>query len=63
MLQPDNRHFGERVDAYGACRKCGCNLIILPDDRRQGFCFDCFDPLTVDESTVFTNRSIHVSCD
>jgi hypothetical protein len=29
------------------CRRCGVRLYVLPDDRRLGFCFDCYDPSEV----------------
>lgn len=29
----------------GTCRKCGTRVILLPNDRRQGYCFDCLDLL------------------
>lgn len=43
-LRPDIRHFRDREESAGSCRKCGCALVFLPDDKRNGFCFDCFDP-------------------
>ena len=45
MLRPDVRAFKNRGDGYDRCRRCGVSLVVLPDDRRQGYCFDCFDPL------------------
>jgi len=47
MLGSDARKFVEPEDMVGACRKCGSKLILLPDDRRQGYCFDCFDLLEI----------------
>jgi len=46
-LRPDVRRFSEGGDRFGHCRKCGARIVLLPDDRRQGFCFDCFDSLEV----------------
>ena len=46
-LRPDVRRFAERWDRYGTCRKCGTRIVVLPDDRRQGYCFDCYDSLEV----------------
>ncbi len=43
-LRPDMRHFRDRGESAGTCRKCGCAMVLLPDDRRDGFCFDCYDP-------------------
>jgi hypothetical protein len=43
-LRPDMRHFSRREESAVNCRKCGCALVVLPDDKRDGFCFDCFDP-------------------
>ncbi|MFQ5838412.1 MAG: hypothetical protein ACE5HJ_06480 [Thermoplasmata archaeon] len=46
-LKPDVRKFNDREDRIGYCRKCGARLILLPDDKRQGYCFDCIDLLEV----------------
>ncbi|MCK4444853.1 MAG: hypothetical protein KAW09_09930 [Thermoplasmata archaeon] len=43
-LRPDVRQFSDRNESAGVCRKCGCTIILLPEDKRNGFCFDCFDP-------------------
>ena len=63
-LRPDLRHVAFPVDetfeSHTTCRKCGATLVVLPEDRRQGFCFDCFDILDtfhkheVDEGIVFS---------
>jgi hypothetical protein len=45
MLKPDVRSFKNKEDCYDRCRVCGTPLVVLPDDRRQGYCFDCFVPL------------------
>jgi len=47
ILRPDVRAFKNREDSYDRCRKCGTALVILPDDRRQGYCHDCFEPLDI----------------
>ena len=47
MLASDERKYDDAEDKEGACRTCGSRLILLPNDRRQGYCFDCFDPLEV----------------
>jgi hypothetical protein len=44
-LRWDARRFDEREDSLSTCRRCNLTLILLPDDRRHGLCFDCFDPL------------------
>lgn len=62
MLINDRRAFTNRQDTFGACRKCGCNLILLPEDKRRGFCFDCYDPLETDETTIFTRTQVRVAC-
>jgi len=46
-LRPDVRRFSDGGDRSGRCRKCGTRIVLLPDDRRQGFCFDCYDTLEV----------------
>ncbi|MFQ6060540.1 MAG: hypothetical protein ACE5KV_04465 [Thermoplasmata archaeon] len=47
ILRPDARHFEDRRESSGSCRKCGCRLVFLPDDKRKGFCFECYDPYEV----------------
>ena len=42
-IKPDIRCTQEPSDFGGTCRKCGKPLVLLPDDMRQGFCFDCID--------------------
>ncbi|HEY5539333.1 MAG TPA: hypothetical protein VIL58_07320 [Thermoplasmata archaeon] len=51
-LRPDVRQFSEGGDRFGRCRKCGGRIVLLPDDRRQGFCFDCYDSLETVRSHV-----------
>jgi hypothetical protein len=63
MLQNDRRNFENRQDMFSTCRKCGCNLVLLPDDRRQGFCFECFDPTGIDEANILTMNSFRVPCE
>ncbi len=46
-LRPDIRKFKEDEDRISFCRRCGAKLILLPDDKRQGFCFDCIDLLEI----------------
>ena len=45
MINPDGRRFAYPEDRQGLCRKCGTKLVLLPNDKRHGYCFDCFDPL------------------
>jgi len=37
----DLRDFGNSDERFSHCLVCGKNLILLPDDRRGGYCFDC----------------------
>lgn len=46
------RRVSDGGDRNGHCRRCGARIVLLPDDRRQGFCFDCYDSLEV-KSSVF----------
>ncbi len=43
VIRPDIRAFDESSTVHGQCRKCGAPLVLLPDDRRMGYCFDCLD--------------------
>jgi len=44
-LRWDSRHFEAREDSFSTCRQCNLTLVLLPDDRRHGLCFDCYDPM------------------
>lgn len=37
----DIRTFGSSDDRFSHCLFCGKELVVLPDDRRGGCCFDC----------------------
>jgi len=41
LLFSDARSFGEADDRYARCLFCGKELVVLPEDRRSGSCFDC----------------------
>ena len=47
MLRPDFRRAPGTDDTESWCRRCGVRLYVLPEDRRLGYCFDCFDPSEV----------------
>ena len=47
VIRPDIRAFENYADMHGECRKCGNPLVMLPDDRRMGYCFDCIDLLEI----------------
>lgn len=47
MLKTDTRRFEYSEDMVSACRKCGTKLILLPGDKRSGYCFDCYDFLEI----------------
>jgi hypothetical protein len=47
MLTSDTRKYEDPEDMVGACRTCGTSLILLPNDKRQGYCFDCYDFLSM----------------
>ena len=49
LLRPDFRRLEE--DAATTCRRCGTRLVVLPEDRRLGYCFNCFDPSEVHDGT------------
>jgi hypothetical protein len=52
-LRPDLRRVSEGGDREAHCRKCHTRIVVLPDDRRQGYCFDCFDSLEVRSVEAF----------
>ncbi len=37
----DVRSFGQSDERYSHCQFCGRELVLLPEDRRGGACFDC----------------------
>jgi len=41
LLFADHRVFPSGEDRFQHCTVCGKNLVVLPDDRRAGVCFDC----------------------
>ena len=51
QLRPDVR-VAEPDERMSTCRRCGVRLVVLPEDRRYGFCFDCYDPSDV-HATAF----------
>ena len=48
-MSVDTRRNTSSKEGMTMCRKCGCTIVALPNDRRHGFCYDCFDPLESDE--------------
>jgi hypothetical protein len=37
----DSRSFESADDRFASCLYCGREIMVLPDDRRRGSCFDC----------------------
>jgi hypothetical protein len=46
-IRQDVRAFENSADMFGHCRKCGRPMVVLPEDKRYGFCFDCLDFLQI----------------
>jgi len=46
-IHPDMRRLSDGGDREARCRKCHVRVVVLPDDRRQGYCFDCYDSLEI----------------
>lgn len=46
-IRPDFRRPADPDERAATCRRCGMHLVVLRDDRRLGFCFDCYDPSEV----------------
>lgn len=61
-LGPDTRAFQDATESYSSCRRCGCGLVLLPDDRRQGYCFDCYDIYDIDSPRFISFHSLRISC-
>jgi len=45
LLFADHRVFTSVDERYQRCAFCGKDLVVLPDDRRGGACFDCLSLL------------------
>jgi len=41
LLFSDQRSFASSDERLSRCLYCGRELVLLPDDRRGGACFDC----------------------
>jgi hypothetical protein len=41
LLFADDRGFSSADDRFQHCTVCGKDLVVLPNDRRGGACFDC----------------------
>jgi RNase P subunit RPR2 len=48
-MSVDTRRNSSPKEGMTTCRGCGCTIVALPNDRRRGFCYDCYDPLEGDE--------------
>src|SRR3989442_1953118 len=46
-IHPDMRRLSDGGGREARCRKCHVRIVVLPDDRRQGYCFDCYDSLEI----------------
>ena len=66
VIRPDIRAFENYADMHGQCRKCGSALVMLPDDRRMGYCFDCLDLFEISRKQEVQNGRMltvsHESC-
>jgi hypothetical protein len=45
LSSADSRRFVAVEDRYQHCLYCGQTLVVLPNDRRGGACFDCLSLL------------------
>lgn len=41
FLGPDRRSFSSEDEKHQHCVCCEKDLVVLPNDRRRGYCFDC----------------------
>ncbi|HTT25556.1 MAG TPA: hypothetical protein VMH90_01150 [Thermoplasmata archaeon] len=41
LAQADRRSFSAADERFQPCAFCGRDLVVLPNDRRGGACFDC----------------------
>ncbi|MEK6851370.1 MAG: hypothetical protein AABY30_02405 [Candidatus Thermoplasmatota archaeon] len=47
VLRSDVRRSSEPDEGRTTCRRCGTPIVVLSEDRRLGYCFDCYDPSEV----------------
>jgi len=52
-LKPDTRRLSQGGDREARCRRCQAKIVLSPEDRRQGYCFDCFDALELRRELAF----------
>ena len=45
LLFADQRTLLDQEERFQSCAFCGKDLVVLPDDRRGGLCFDCLSLL------------------
>ena len=43
LLFADSRRFSSSEERLSRCVFCDKDLVLLPDDRRRGACFDCLE--------------------
>jgi hypothetical protein len=43
LLFADSRRFSSSEEGLSRCVFCDRDLVLLPDDRRRGSCFDCLE--------------------
>jgi DNA-directed RNA polymerase subunit RPC12/RpoP len=48
LAASDHRSFSSSDDRYQHCLRCGKEIVVLPNDRRGGTCFDCLSLLGAD---------------
>jgi hypothetical protein len=49
-LSSDARSFPLADERFQQCAVCGKDLVVLPNDRRGGACFDCLSLIGPDEA-------------
>jgi hypothetical protein len=52
-LKPDTRTLSQGGDREARCRRCHARIVLSPDDKRMGFCFDCYDSMEIRRSATF----------
>ncbi|HZY70798.1 MAG TPA: hypothetical protein VFF67_07480 [Thermoplasmata archaeon] len=48
LARSDLRSFTSAEERFQHCTYCGKDLVVLPNDRRDGSCFDCLSLLGAD---------------
>lgn len=62
LLFADGRRFSSAEERLSRCVFCDRELVLLPDDRRRGACFDCLE-LSVASSASCPSCGVEIAAE